>query len=431
MQLQIRIIRMKLKSVLTFLGILSLSVSSSAQSTSVSPYSAVGVGTLFFGGSIEQSGMGGLSAVNSSPFNGSANFYNPAVNRDLRVTSFDLSASTDMKSLKDHTYSLKKSTTYISNLSLAFPIGPKIRAGFGFTPYSSSSYDLGLIGQNSDITYAKLFKGNGGVNSMHLMGAYTISPEFSAGLRVNYLFGDFNRTQTLIPQGLALNTDYTYKTNIHGFQFTLGGLYTKALTDNKRIDVGLTYTLGSELNATTEDLTTTYSLADLTPINIDTVQYKKIYGDVKLPQKISLAASYKKDLKWMVGAQLDWSDWSNYKLNGEKSSLYDTQIRTSVGGYWIPNFNSYKSYFDRIVYRFGAFYEKTPLKINDKSINMYGLSVGLGLPIGKDRDASMLNISCEFGSMGNTKNFAVKEDFANLRIGFTLNDLWFRKRVID
>lgn len=422
---------MKLKNVSAFLGLFGLAFTLNAQSTSISPYSSYGIGTVLFDSNVEQAGMGGLSVVPTNPYHSSANFFNPAANRNLRMTSFEFGTNTNLSQFKDANNRSKKSTTYISNISLAFPVGDKARAGFGFQPYSSIGYDLGAYAENDQVNYHKAFSGSGGINSLHFMGSYNVSPEFSLGLRVNYLFGDMERNQVISTQDLALNTDYAFEAELSGFQFTAGATYSKTLANKNKLDLGLTYTLGANVNASIVNMTTTYAVVDLTPGGLDTVQYSRFHGDLKLPQTLSLGASYRKDLHWMIGAQLDWGDWSKFSFENSPNSALENSMRISAGGFWIPNFNSYKSYFDRVTYRMGGFYEKTPIKVDGNDINKYGLSIGMGLPIGKDRDASVLNFSGEFGQMGTAKNRAVKESFANLKIGFTLNDMWFRKRMID
>jgi len=402
-----------------------------AQSVSTSPYTSFGIGELLFDNNIEQAGMGGLSTITTNPFQASANFFNPAANRNLSLTSFEFSINNRLSEFKDVESSSKKSTTYISNISLAFPVGEKVRAGIGFQPYSAIGYEVQTATQGNEVNYSNYFKGSGGLNSVHVMGSYNINSNFSLGLRANYLFGDLERSQIIQVEGQELLTDYNYTSKINGLQFTIGANYSKSLKNNKRFDVGATYTLGSSLNAKVSDLTTTYSMVTLSQTNLDTIHYNKIYGDMKLPQMVSIGASYKKDLHWMIGAQLDWGDWASYEMTADSHSKMDTRYRASVGGFWIPDFNSYKSYFNRMVYRAGAFYESTPLKVNDKGIAKYGVTVGFGLPVGKDRDASMLNLAFEFGQQGKPEANIIKENFANIKIGFTLNDVWFRKRLID
>lgn len=413
------------------MGLICLSVGLQAQSTSTSSYSAFGVGNLMFDSNIEQTGMGGVNVLATNPYGAAGNFMNPAANKDLKMTTFEFGTTTNISQYDDGFNKSTKSTTFISSISLAFPVGPKATAGFGFQPYSSIGYELATLTENEDVSYIKNFNGNGGINSFHVMGSYTITPEFSLGVRANYLFGDIERIQTIVTKDLALNTDYKFNADLSGFQFTAGGFYTKTLADKKKLDFAATYTLGAHVNSKIDDITTTYTMVNMEPRNVDTVRYSRSYDDMKLPQTIALGASLRKDLHWMVGAQIDWGDWGNYSLGGEKSPFYDTSFRASVGGFWIPNFNSYKSYFDRVVYRAGGYYEQTPLRIEDQSINKYGVTLGLGFPIGKDRDASMLNVSAELGTLGSTENSAIRENFANFKVGFTLNDVWFRKRIID
>lgn len=411
--------------------LLCLGTSSQAQSVSTSPFSSFGVGELLFDNNIEQAGMGGISALTMNPYHSSANFSNPAANQSLNMTSFEFGVNTHASQFKDAVNSSKKSTTYISNVSLAFPVGSKARAGFGFQPYSAIGYDVATITENEEVTYQNAFRGDGGINSVHVMGSYNITNQISLGVRANYLFGDLERDQVISTQGLALVTDYNYTSKINGLQFTLGGYYSKRVGDNKKLDIGATYTLGSNLNAKITDMTTTYAMVDLVPGNVDTIHYKKVYGDLKLPQSVSFAASFRKDLHWMVGAQLDWGDWGAYEMDEDNNSMIDTRFRASVGGYWIPDFNSYKSYFERVIYRLGGFYEATPLQFGTEGVKKYGVTVGFGFPVGKDRDASMLNLAVELGQLGNTNAGIVKENYANIKLGFTLNDVWFRKRVID
>lgn len=422
---------MKLQSVLAIFGFIGLGMSVNAQQNSTSPYSSFGAGNLLFDNNIEQAAMGGLSVFNTNPYSASANFYNPAANRDLSFTTFEFGVNTHLSQFDDATNVSKNSATYISNISLAFPVGTKGRAGFGFQPYSSVGYDLATITETEEIAFRNDYKGSGGINSLHVMGSYNITPEFSLGLRANYLFGELDRNQIITTQGLALVSDYSYEAKLSGFQFTAGTYYSKKIGTNKRFEAGGTYTLGTNLNAKIEDMTMTYMLLDNVPGNIDTIQYHKIYGDMKLPQSVSIGASYRKDLHWMIGAQLDWGDWGGYSLDEDDNSNIDTRFRVSAGGYWIPDFNSYKSYFNRVTYRLGGFYEATPLQFGDIGIKKYGVSFGFGFPVGKDRDASMLNLAVELGQLGKANSQVIKENYANLKIGFTLNDVWFRKRVID
>lgn len=422
---------MRFNRVFSLFGFLLVGFTAMAQSISTSPYSAFGPGELINSSNIEHSGMAGLSLFSSSPFNASANFYNPAANSKLSLTSFKLGTTTHMAKYNDGNNSSNRSTTYISDISLAFPVGQKARAGFGFQPYSSTGYEVSSMTKTDEVTYANGYTGSGGINSLHVMGSYNITPEFTVGIRGNYLFGKPHREELVSTENLDLVTDYSEKAELGGLQFTGGMNYVKRIGTDRQLEVAGTFTLASDINARVESLTATYVNAPLSPANYDTVQYRRVSSKMRMPHSASVGIAYKKDLKWMLGAQMDWADWGGYQLEHQPDSRMNTSFRVAAGGYWIPNFNSYKSYFDRVVYRAGGFYESTPLKINDQRIVKYGVTVGADFPIGKARDASMLNFALEMGQLGKSGSGIIKENFANLKIGFTLNDVWFRKRVID
>ena len=104
---------------------------------------------------------------------------------------------------------------------------------------------------------------------------------------------------------------------------------------------------------------------------------------------------------------------------------YKRDSQLSVGGFYIPKFNSFTNYFSRIVYRAGVRIEKTGLHINNQSIDELGISFGLGLPL---NGLSSANIGVEFGKRGTLSEGLVEENFVAIRIGLSLNDRWFIKR---
>lgn len=65
--------------------------------------------------------------------------------------------------------------------------------------------------------------------------------------------------------------------------------------------------------------------------------------------------------------------------------------------------------------------------LKNESINDYGMTFGLGLPVG----LSKINIGFELGKKGTTTQNLIQENYFNLNIGLSLSDLWFRKREIN
>lgn len=410
-----------------------------AQELSTSPYSGYGIGELLFDNSTEQGGMAGISTLNANPYGQSANFYNPAANSSLRMVNFNVSLRGDNTDYKFGNTKENSGSAYISNLSLAFPLSPKSQAGFGYQPYTTTGYNVLKIDSTSTDAINAQSKGNGGINSIHAFYNRNITPELSVGVRGNFLFGEQQKNEIISLDGASLLTDHNSKVSYSGFQFTLGTMYNKKVGKDHQLNLGATYTLGSDIKAQYTNLITTYNYNGANVVALDTISFQHDKNaKATLPQHLSFAASYGKDLKWNVAAEAKFSAWSGYKnpVYDENQSVLSRvdnkdSYRLALGGYYIPNFNSYKSYFDRIIYRTGVYYERGPYNVNDHQINRYGATLGFGLPVGKTNDGSMLNIALEYGQRGSTDYNLIQENYLGFRIGFDFNDIWFRKRVID
>ncbi|MDP5101128.1 MAG: hypothetical protein NWQ09_07365, partial [Nonlabens sp.] len=73
-------------------------------------------------------------------------------------------------------------------------------------------------------------------------------------------------------------------------------------------------------------------------------------------------------------------------------------------------------------------YEQTGLMLENESITEFGMSFGMGLPIGSRSGFSNANIGLEYGQRGTTSGGLIKENFFSLSIGLSLNDKWFTPR---
>ena len=78
-----------------------------------------------------------------------------------------------------------------------------------------------------------------------------------------------------------------------------------------------------------------------------------------------------------------------------------------------------------MTYRLGARYEESGLYIQNESIDEFGISFGLGLPLG--RGFSNANLTFEYGQRGTNNAGLVKEDFFKVGLSLSLNPLrpWF------
>ncbi|MXV37524.1 hypothetical protein GO491_02355 [Flavobacteriaceae bacterium Ap0902] len=414
------------------LVLILVSVQLFGQNIDVSPYTFYGYGDLRMNNGAASYGMGGLGTSYLSTYGTESNFMNPAANRNLRMTNFIFEGTSQFVRSENATDGIDQSTTYLSRVSLGFPVSDKATAGIGFQPYSTVGYEINNINENTNPRSASRFDGDGGLNAFQLLGSYNLTPTLSIGVRADYIFGDINRKELFTVEGAQLITDYNNQNDIDGFKFTGGLSYWKKLKDNKFLSIGGTYGIGSNLSSDQEYTVRTYKVdpANFIEYNIDTLQYSQNREDVKLPANASFGISYGKELKWSVGAQVDWENTSDFSLINQPQEL-NNRLKAAIGGYYIPQFNSFRSYFARATYRAGAYYEQTPIVINGKELTDYGITFGIGLPVGKVTDPSELNIGVALGQRGTTSDNLIKESYANLKVSFTLNDAWFKRRKYD
>ena len=84
----------------------------------------------------------------------------------------------------------------------------------------------------------------------------------------------------------------------------------------------------------------------------------------------------------------------------------------------------------RMMFECRTFDEKNEEKsiiLNNLPVNHFSLNLGLGLPLS---GLSKANLGLEFGKIGDDKNSLV-ENYVALRLGLSLNDIWFIKRKFN
>ena len=62
--------------------------------------------------------------------------------------------------------------------------------------------------------------------------------------------------------------------------------------------------------------------------------------------------------------------------------------------------------------------------VNEKDINNFGITFGLGLPLGNN--LSNLNLGFEVGKKGTTAADLIEESYFKVNLGLSLSDQWFR-----
>ncbi|OAD91544.1 hypothetical protein A7A78_03380 [Aequorivita soesokkakensis] len=394
-----------------------------AQEGTTSPYSFYGIGTLKFRGTVENRSMGGLSVFSDSIH---LNLQNPASYSGLRLVNFSVGGSHKASTQKNDTESQNTSATSLDYIAMGIPMG-KLGMGFGVIPYTSVGYDFYSEVSDGLTEYS----GNGGLNKVYLSAGYQVTPELSLGIDANYNFGKIENTSVTQQSDVQYGTRAFNRSDILGFSFNFGALYKRMITENLELSGSVTYTPGTNFTSENYRRIGTVSILPSGIYSVDERDVTVADTDFTFPSQFSIGAGIGKPKFWGLGAEYTnqkTSNFTNRSFNID-NIVYKNASKFKLGGYYIPNYNSYGNYFKRVVYRAGARYEQTGLNVDGQDINEFGISFGVGLPVG--RLFSNMNLGFEIGSRGTTDFGLIKENFFNTFLSFSLNDRWFEKRLYD
>lgn len=402
-----------------------------AQSIGNSPYAAFGIGEVKYDNSVETSAMGGINTAYIWDFNNSFNFKNPAANTNLELTSIRVQATNENQFFKTdyNNMDVTKHSTYLSNISIALPLSKKLKFGFGYQPYSSKRYDILTKIELPDGTFkGNHFQGQGTLNTVQAALGYNITPSFALGLRSNFYFGKLSDVEELAYSNATLINGFETSTKIKSFNFTLGSTYQKKLKNDRKITLGATYSFGTTSELETTFVNSTYYYASDQKDNVTELQKKTSKDKNLIPVEASFGVGYGHDGKWFLSSQLDYKKGTTTDFLGNPF-VYNNSYRVAVGGWYLPNYNDFRNYLNRVVYRYGAFYEKGNLEINGKNINQYGVTLGATLPFQKSNVVNMsgIDLGIELGRKGTLQNNLIQQNFVNFKIGINFSDKWFRK----
>jgi hypothetical protein len=403
---------------------LLFSLVSFAQEGTSSPYSYYGIGDVRFKGTVENRSMAGVAVEQDSIH---MNLQNPASFANLKMTTFALGGSYNTTTLKSGTKSENATRTTLDYLAVGLPFG-KLGLGFGLIPYSSVGYKIESI--STDInTNNRRYNGSGGLNKAFLGLGYKVNSNFSVGADAQYNFGKIETNSLEFISGIPIGTRESNTANLSGVNFDVGAMFKAKLNNKLNVYSSLNYAFGNTLTSqnTRSIATVAYNLGfDLAVVDVVGEQQNSV--NLKFPGKLTVSAGIGESRKWVIGGKVAYQKSSGQAntYNGFGNVAYGKYGNVSLGGYYIPDYNSFSSYAKRIVYRGGLKYEKTGLVVNGESINDVGFTLGIGLPI--SGELSNVNIGFELGKRGTTSSNLVQENYANISVGFSLNDKWFVQR---
>jgi hypothetical protein len=372
--------------------------------------------------------MGGLRTYSDSIH---LNLQNPASYSKLQLTTYALGLTHTESFASSENGNEEYDATSIQYISIGIPVGPttgsKTGIGFGLIPFQSVGYTIGNL---SPERYSR-FTGQGSLNRAYFSVGHQLTNSISLGGEFRYNFGEEVNSSSIFLSDVQLGTNEENETDLSGVSFNLALNYDKTFVDGRQFNATLVYQPEADISAKNVRRLSTFVLgADLTEGITNTREGDETKQDLKLPQELTAGIGYGLPLKWNLAAE--------YSVRGTSSSAsrsfapdnseFTDASSYRVGGFYIPNYNSISSYWDRVVYRGGARYEESGLVLNGEQINEFGISFGLGVPVGRSGSFSNANIGFEYGQRGTQNAGLIKEDFFIISIGLSLNDKWFQKR---
>ena len=414
-----------IKKVLLLVVLVLVFKTNAQEGSTSSPYSFYGVGLQQFKGTVENRAMGGMGLYSDSLH---LNLSNPAQLGKLRFVTFTVGANHNDVTLKEVGLESKATNTTFDYIALGFPISKKAAFSFGLMPWTSVGYDI----NTSEEGLLNSFNGRGGLNRVFLSGGYEFTKGLTAGISATYNFGNIQNETLRTQEDVELGTLETNRSDLGGFVWEFGAQYETMVTDKLELRTSLKYIPSSRISSENVRQISSVLFNDLGLVQeLDTVDGNVADSDFDFPSSTTIGLGLGAPKKWFFGAEyttIQTSNFTNRSFSIDQARFEDGSS-LNVGGFYIPNYNSISSYFERITYRAGFRYEDTGLVVSDQNINEFGISFGVGLPA--RRNISNLNLTFEYGQRGTTDANLVQENFFNFGLSLSLNDIWFRKRKFN
>ena len=400
-----------------------------SQTNTGSPYSLNELGEINFTGNVSYQSMGGIdSSIDSIEFN----INNPSSLAKIKTTNYLIGTFYKSSSISNSSLKENIKTSNINYIAIGIPV-KNFGFGFGVLPYSSVGFNLQTTEEYNDDNSisTRLFGAEGNINKAFFSVGIPFFKYFSVGASANYNFGKFNYEKFNLMDGLNYGVFSNSSSEITGFTYNFSSNVLIPLNNDLSLSMLFSFYPEGELDSyNIESLYTSNnssisleSLGDFVDIDLDARGLENT--KLPVPKKSIYSIGLEKKNSWFIGAQYEnklSSGFENVFLDIRNVSYRDANS-ISFGGYFIPDSSSLVSYWKRIKYRFGIKNDKKSIIVNNLPINQFSLNLGLGLPIA---GLSKANLGLEIGKIGNDD--LIKENYFSLKLGLSLNDVWFIKR---
>lgn len=401
-----------------------------------SPYSIFGIGDIVKQGSAYNRSMGGVGIASRNK--AYINYLNPAAitSRDTLSFMADFSVSLGNTSFSQNGKKSFNNNFNISSIAFSFPIYEKSAFMIGITPFSDVAFDFSSREQNDILAQTNIITraahGNGGIYQL-MGGAAATFGKWSFGGQLLYYFGSIDKKYTYNFTSTSSNSIYTgYSMNINGVSAKLGVQYETTLSGGLTLTAGITHRFPTRLKGNVRDYQYGVMSSFTDTLRNDTLSLSK--SKVKIASETGIGISLRSGDKWMVEVDYLYSNWESSGLDkvsgfaaGNSSLAFSPGVSHSIraGVEYTPNKNDIRYYLRRCAYRAGVYYDKAYYSVAGKSVNSFGLTFGVTLPVFRLNNG--LTLGVDMGQRGTTTSGLVRERYVLFAVGFNIHDIWFKK----
>lgn len=423
MQLQLHRI---LLPILLLVGMVLNGYSQNIQNT----YSVLGAG-IRVGDELNHNRMkGGVGLSNGYPW--AINNLNPALLPMNIYSTFDVGFTLENRSYTSDTLNESGTGGSLDYIAIALPLKEnKWSMVLGLKPYTFVSYNFTSSNSISGSSIAARydFIGDGGINQLYAATGVKIIKGLSLGVRVSYLFGSITQQVTsTLPADTLFSVPNSYFVNGQYSDFAFEGsvAYLHDFNEKSTLGVGVVYDFQTNIKGKTTDWLGTSIDPEVSDSII--VLNDRVSRSYTIPDNLGIGISYTKKYKYSFATDFYFSDWSKFRNLAGTNEGFGNSFIAKVGADFTPDINSVKSYFSRITYMLGGYYERTPYTANNETLINFGMNFGLSLPVG---GASTLNLGFEGGRIGDVNKGQVEENYFKLFLSVSFSDRsygWYRKQ---
>ncbi|MCM1337529.1 MAG: hypothetical protein NC187_08400 [Candidatus Amulumruptor caecigallinarius] len=387
-----------------------------------SPYSKFGYGLLRDNATSAQRQMGGVGYAMAS--GRQTNVMNPASYAAIDTLTFLFDMGLDFSAIKSTENGVKE-TNYgggLDYVTLHFPVSHTVGMSFGLLPYSSVGYAFGSKIDNG----SSARQGSGGLNLLYLGAGWAPFKGARVGMNFSYFFGTTYNDVYAYPSNSSMTSLFEQVMQVRDFHMDFGVQYGFEPAPRHRVTFGATFSPGKSLlgNMWVLQYDNAVTSAYATEAVADTVLHAKLKDHFSIPCTWGAGVNYEWNRR--VVAEVDftyqpWKDAKFAKLDDFIGTTFANRWRVGAGAEWTPDPRG--SYFRRMNYRIGAYYNRDYITVNSNNVRDYGCSLGFGFPAVSGK--SVINLGFEYRHRASAPQKLLTENYFNITLGINFNERWF------